>query len=288
MTAMMGYAFSTIPAPTVPKREGGIVSVANVLDVAEGDHALLGAEYITDACAESRIWTNYCVAVTSQAQCDDPGDLDPELAKNFDADFDQVTGFPFAVYAGVACGNQRLDAAEARARHRLEMTEAAQIDGYVWKLFLANGAVAPVPGVTGTVDVCEAVGAIEEAHATFYGGITTLLVPRRYINCLAKCGYLSRELDGSLRTLGGSLVAPVTRPVYDDQIDPTNQTGRVIGVGQITVIRSPIKTNTVGPMIRQDGSCEPSRALAERMVVVLFECDALMVEVTCCCGEAAP
>ena len=56
MTAMMGYARSTVNVPPPPVRPGGVLSAANVIDVADGDHALLGAEYLTDACAEAKLW----------------------------------------------------------------------------------------------------------------------------------------------------------------------------------------------------------------------------------------
>jgi len=43
--------------------QGGVLSVANVIDATGEDHSLLGAEYLTDACADGGIWEEICYAV---------------------------------------------------------------------------------------------------------------------------------------------------------------------------------------------------------------------------------
>jgi hypothetical protein len=278
MPTMMGYARNTVNVPAPPIRSGGVLSVANVIDVGEGDHALLGAEYLTDACAEAKLWFDFCSTAGIAGQCTDPA-LDPALLKEFAEGQDQVVGDPFAVYAGVSCGDQRIEAARARAKARLTYAEPAQIDAYVWLWMVQNAAVTPV----GPASAVEAIGWLEELHAALYGGPTTFLVPRRFIGCLAQAGVVTANLDGSLTTISGSLVAPVTRPLVS-AVDPETVKDQIFGTGQITIIRGPVRTDSVGPMVRADGSCEPSRALAERIVVPMTECAPVVAEVTCCCG----
>lgn len=279
MTAMMGYARSTVAVPPPLLRMGGVLSVANLIEVDDGDHALLGAEYLSDACAEGHVWDDFCSTAAVAAQCAVPT-TDPALLKTFEEGPDQVVGDPFAVYAGVACGLQTIEAAGARAKARLEYAAPAQIDAGVWLWMVANAPVTPI----GPAPVAEALGWLEELHAAMYGGPTTFLVPRRFIGCLANAGVVQANLDGSLMTISGSRVAAVTRPLVANAGDPEVIDDMVIATGQITILRGPVKTDSVGPMFRKDGSCEPARALAERVVVPMSECAPLVASVTCCCG----
>jgi hypothetical protein len=89
---------------------------------------------------------------------------------------------------------------------------------------------------------------------------------------------LRANLDGSLTTCQGSLVANVTIPLDDPVVTATET---IYVTGQITLLRSPVNTISVPQQPRDDGTYAPARALAERIYVPLFECLVAKVEASC-------
>jgi hypothetical protein len=249
--------FVTLPSPRpIP---GGVMSVANVVDTS--GHELMGAIAETDACATAQEWAEWC-------------DMTPTGRKLFDSAPDFVTGDPFVVYAGVSCDLQRLPESKARAERRLAMVESRMVDLHIDAMLATDGDVVDLGG---PMSLGEAIGVAEAFAATVYGGAPTLLVPRVVVPCGA-AGTLHPNLDGTLATLAGSPVAPLTTPIT---VPVTAPVATLYVTGQITLLRSPVASFSVPQQIADDGTFEPMRALAERIYVPVFDCLVAKVEVTC-------
>lgn len=252
--------YINIPAP--PVAPGGIMRTARVIPT--DGHALLGAEYETDACAEARLWDEFCTLPGVDCGASSTG------SKTFDGAPELVVGDPFAVYAGVECELTRLEEAQRRAERRLAYAEGAQIDARVVEILdgLATDASAAVPAQPGHV-----VSFLEAFAARLYGGPLTVVISRSLIGCLCDCLHI--ELDGSLTTKLGSRVAPVIPE------DPATDPSMIYVTGQITLLQGPLKSYVAPPMQCADGTWIPTRALAERIYVPLIECVVAKADATC-------
>lgn len=243
-------------APVTPLR-GGVVSVANVIDTSGPE--LMGAIADTDACATAEEWDEWCTT-------------SPVAAKLFEDADDVIEGDPFVVYTGIACDLQRIDEGNERARARLSLAESRAVDFKVGAL-LDTGAT----DLGGPFPVAQAIGAAEAYAATVYGGVPTLLIPRQFIPCVCACGILTANLDGSLTTVSGSMVAPLTAAVTE----PVTDAGTLYVTGRITLLRSSVTSISVPQQILDGGSFSPARALAERVYVPMFDCFTAKVDVSC-------
>jgi len=239
-----------------------VLSVANVVDVADGDHRLLGVEALTDACSSAEIWSQWCT-------------IDPAILKVFEDTQEHVVGDPFVLYAGVSCDLQRLDEGARRATARLGHGEPRGIDQYV-DAFLSDSV--DVIDLGGPFPIPQAIGAAEAFAATWYGGQPTLMIPRLFIQCGCSNGALHANLDGTLSTCAGSKVAPLTTAV---PVPVTITTGTMYVTGSVTLFRGPEKNISVPQQVFDDGTFAPMRALAERVYVPVFDCLVAKVEVSC-------
>jgi hypothetical protein len=257
--AMITGARNWIDVPAVLPATGGILDAARVIDTSD-PHDLLGAEYLSDACAEGYVWDEFCT-------------ITPAAPKTFDDAYDLVTGDPFVVYTGVACDIQRLDEAAERARRRLAYTERHQVDEQVRLLLEATGSDLG----TGPFGVPQGIGIGEAFATTVYGGVPTFVIPRVAVACACSgVGGIRTNLDGSLMTCQGSRVANIAGPPPFDA-----DTMTMYVTGQITLIRGPVNTYSVPPMTDDVGVLHPPRALAERLYVPLVECLVAKIEVSC-------
>lgn len=252
--------FLDVPAP--PVLGGGVLSVARVIDNPP-THALMGAEYTTDACATAQEWLeDWC-------------DMTPANPKVFDTEWELVQGDPFVAYTGLECMITTLDEARGRVVQRFGYAEGRAVDKNVAAWLSANAAV----DLGGPFPVNEAIGIAEAYAATVYGGEPTLLIPRQFVSCA--CGYaIHRELDGSLRTCQSSLVGNITAPITLPVADPVE--GTMFVTGQITLLRGEVGSYSTPQQVLDDtGTFAPPRALAERIYVPLIECLTAKVKVTC-------
>ena len=259
--SMITGARSRIELPAPEPIKGGVLSVARVIDVT--GHELMGVEAQTDACATAEEWAEWCT-------------MTPTGRKLFENAPDYVVGDPFVVYAGVSCDLQRPPEAEARARARLEYGESRAVDQHI-DLLLTNDT--DVVDLGGPFPIDQAISAAEAFAATVYGGAPTLLIPRLYLQCACGNGALKPQLDGTLQTCSGALVAPLTTAVSVPITFTTPETMYV--TGQITLLRGPVNSYSVPQQVFDDGTFAPMRALAERVYVPVFDCLAARVGVTC-------
>jgi hypothetical protein len=248
----------TLPAP--PPLGGGVMSVAEVIDVT--GTALMGVEGESDACTLVHTWDEWCT-------------MTPTGRKDFDDAPGYFTGDPFAIYSGVSCDLQRLDESEARAKRMLAYTESRAVDFHVGELLSTH---PDLEDLGGPFALATAVGIAEAYAATVYGGQPTLLVPRQVVPC-GCAGAFKANLDGTLHTCAGSRVAPLTTHVDDLPVLDGPVTMYVVGM--ITLLRGPVMSVSVPQQIFDDGTFAPMRALAERIFVPIFDCLVAKVEVTC-------
>lgn len=227
---------------------GGVLAAADVIP--PSGHALMGAEYLTDACAAGGVWEEFCYVSNDIA-----GDPPTDGPKDLDEQPDLVQGSPFAVYAGVECDINDTEARQ-RAERRLSYVESRQVDAQVWALVSAGAA-----SVT-SATLLAAVSEIEQEASEIYGGVPTLLVPRRLVTAGFAQDIFIRGPQGDIMTHQGALVANVA-------VDDT----AVLATGRITLIQGAVQSHFAPETIRPGGaSTDPRRALAERIYVPLFEC----------------
>lgn len=193
-----------------------------LLDAAELDtgtgHWKLGAQFMPDYCGQVLHTSAACVTGTGFDKDPLPNGV-PTRASD-----------PFPVYAWIDCALTSMNEEELRTR----TTNALKINGQttVENVFWTGGdfGVSPhlasdteitevVGGstvvlqtaatvITGTYDVVEAIGLLEEAMSSCYGGTPFIHVPRRATPHL-NANYLIKESGARLKTIGnGSIVVP--------------------------------------------------------------------------------
>lgn len=258
MAEMIAGARTFIDAPPVTPLGGGVLAAARV--VTGAPHDLMGAQFETEACATIEEWTEFCT-------------MTPTARKVFDGSYTLVEGDPFAVYAGTDCATDSIEEAKARAVRRLELLEGRSVDLNVATLMEADAV-----DLGGPFPLNQAIGVAEAYMATVYGGVPTLLIPRVVVPCACTNGTLRANLDGSLATCQGSLVANITTAIDDPYVADSET---IYVTGQITLLRGPIGAYSVPSQIAADGTFAPARALAERIYVPLFDCVVAKVEASC-------
>jgi len=258
--------------PPVPFR-GGILGVANIIPAAE--HGLMGAEYLTDACAEGSLWTDICYNVDQQL-CDPASTPDPPADgyKVFDKP-DLVQGDPFATHAGVDCDLASMADNEERARRSLEYAEGREIDQHFWLLMESLKSTD-----IGLNDIVTTIMTLDDLSSQLYGGYGVIHLTRGMTVCARAEKAIQPAPDGGWITVNGTRIANLANPGVAGGDSPAFLTG------QITLIQGDVFSFAVPPVTRPDGSCDPQRALAERMYVPLIEC--MVVGGTATCDTTTP
>lgn len=254
--------YKTIEAPIV--NQNGYLGNVNVIPVG-GPHDLLGAEYLTNACADGETWAELCYAI-EQEFCGGAAPTPPAGGYKVFATPELVEGSPFAVYDGVDCQLTELEEAQAAANERLSFSEGRQVD-----INVLAGLAAATDADLGAQTLATGIPLMEDHASKLYGGYAVISMPRS----LAVSAYSQRLIenapDGGLQTVTGTKVVAVT------QETPGGATDMFL-TGRITLIQGPVVAKSVPPVTLPDGSCKPQRALAERIYVPLVEC--LVVKAT--------
>lgn len=265
MSITIAKSYIEVPAP--PVRVGGVLSVATIVPVELGNHAMLGAEYLTDACADGDVWENICSLIDLKFCEGGPVTPPVDGFKTFGQP-DLVEGSPFAVYDGVECGLTSLEDAEARAISRLGFSENRQVDQKVAELLDAQKSAS-----LGPLSALDAIMEMEQIIAESYGGYGTILMPYSLMVCAFAEDLIVRAVGGGAATINGTAVVGYATP-------RTPTADNVFAVGRIVVVQGPVLSYSVPPVTRPDGTCDPARALAERIYVPLFECIVVGASVT--------
>lgn len=270
MTIVLAGARARISVPAPPIARGGFLSAARVIDLAAGDHALMGAQYLTDACVnETQEWTAPWCVTDIQAQCEEPA-APPANVKVFEENTEVVEGDPFTLYAGNACDIDSLEGRAQAARAAFDYGERRSVDRAMTRwLATLDTAVGESPQ---SVDCL--IGDMDGWLAANYGGVGLIALSIPAATEAIGKGYVVRSGD-SLSTALGTPVVAYTRLGFGQPFDAW-------AMGQLTLLRGPLNTFSVPPMNRADGTCAPARALAERSYVPLVECAVGKFQSTCC------
>lgn len=253
-------------APVIPA-VGGVLAVADIIPAS--GHALLGAEYQTDACATGGDFAEMCQVDLTIGACV-PAAPDPTtVLKLLDEQPDLVQGSPFTVYAGVEC-QASMDENQARAERRLGYVESRWVDMHVAAL-LADAATAFTAAT-----LVDLVAEGDDILAFLYGGYGTMLMSKGNTVRAFAADAIARDGGGGLTTVNGTRVANISS-LYPAGATPDED---LYVTGRIVLIQGSVITRVVPAMVLPDGTCAPQRAIAERMYVPMFECLAYAGTVT--------
>lgn len=211
---------------------------------------------------------------------------------------------PFTVYSFVDCGPIGANPREYddRARSALEQGEERAVESVFWtgtvsttgspliSPHLAEDAqvlgpqgeisqLAASPVTTGAaVDVVEALGALEGALASCYGGVGVIHVPRTAIAHMSSKGMIVRAGD-HLETVAGNLVAagsgyPGTSPAGTA---PPGGQAWFYATGAISLRRGPIQITDFEESVNKTEN--QLVLIAERTYVITWDCCLLAAQV---------
>jgi hypothetical protein len=261
-----------VPAPPIANR--GFLSSVRVIPTT--GHALMGVEYISDACIPpANLYSQPWCPPTIVSQCVDPAATTGD--KDFGDYHNVIEGDPLVVYQGSNCQTDTIQDRLEHAERALAYGEGRLVDSLMW--FWLDDKV----GVDDTVvrSVQCSIGKMEADLAEQYGGVGTIVLPIAAAVAATAAGLAFRDLDGSMRSPVGTTIVAAAVP----HEDPMH--GFI--TGQITLLQGPVKSYSVPPMIRADGTCSDARALAERVYVPLVECLVSKYAMECCsCVGATP
>lgn len=182
-----------------------------------------------------------------------------------------IEGAPFAVYGGTDCNVIGMSDSEAlaSAERRLGYVQSRWVDYHL------AAQIATHPDTVGLV-AAPLPGLFEQAEdllANGYGGYGTILIPKGMLVRAHAQDLVERAADGTLVTVNGTRVAGIA---WLSTITALN----FFAVGQITMLQGEVIPRIVPEMVLPDGTCQPRRALAERIYVPLIECFAAAGTVT--------
>lgn len=253
-----------IEAPTVQSAPGGLYAVATIRDV-DPHVGASGATYLSPNCGVAQ--------GLADPACTPAGER-PE--KTFD-EIDVISGDPFAVYKGTQCVDMVDDDLEW-ARTGLRLTEHIAVEEGAMASTL-QGAVDLTAGTA--VPLVQGLAMLEGYAAANYGGLPVIHMARSTATHLFSHDVLTTELDWTVRTKQGALVA--NGGGYEINLGPDGTPAPegqawMYVTGAVTVARTPVTA------VRVLGAAEGLNlqlALAERMVAVIAECikAAVLVEV---------
>lgn len=270
MSISAAKSYVEVPNPVV--NQNGYLFNVNVIPA--GLHDLLGAEYVTNACAEGNIWTELCYNVDQQL-CDPTGTpvAPVDGYKQFGKP-ELVEGEPFAVYDGTDCALIPLEQAQKGAEDRLSFSEARQVD-----LYLSGWLAGNVDQDLGALDITSCIMVMEDVASVLYGSYGVISMHRSMAVCARKMDLIFDAPDGGLQTILGTKVIAVANDIPGGEQD-------VFLTGRITLIQGSVESHVVPEVVRPDGTCDPQRALAERLYVPLVEC--MVVHATATCEPIIP
>lgn len=182
-----------------------------------------------------------------------------------------IEGEAFAVYGGIECNSMGMPDAEAEARadRRLGYVESRWVDYHMAAQIAADPATVALTGAP----LDEMFEEAEDLLANGYGGYGTILIPKGMLVRARSLQLVERAADGSLVTVNGTRVAGIA---WLSTVTPLN----FFAVGQITMLQGAVLPRIAPEMVLPDGTCQPRRALAERIYVPLIECFAAAGTVT--------
>lgn len=234
-----------IAQPTAPLPTGGLLATATVTDVTD-PHYINGVVYESWLCGVGGIAPGLCDVA--------PGvEIDPE--KVFTGS-EIVYGYPFAPYAGVECDLFGRPFA-TQAQGRLLGSEELLVGRAFWQILFA--VEDPVQVCDDDVDVCDAVGALEQWAGENFSARPILHMNRSTASKVISSNLAFPQFDGTLSTGQGTPIA--NSPGYPD--------GVIFVTGPVSLWRTATNTYEVDDVL-----ANRAKALSERVYVVAWDCGA--------------
>jgi hypothetical protein len=250
---MVLTAPALIEAPAVTPPRGGLLAVANITEVTSGDHVEMGVNFFTYLCGgPAGLYPAWCGTA--------PG-IQYDAIKHFTGGFN-VGGYPFVVYAGVKCDLFGREQYGPAARARLAGGEdVAVARAFMGQTFFGVGTGEPVVDVglpvTDAAEALIALATLEQLGNEYYDGVPVIHMSRYTAALLSQYGVFVQNIDGTLSTVQGTLVA--NSAGYPDDL--------MFVTGAVHVWRTAVTEVSVdSPMTNE------AMGLAERTYVVVSDC----------------
>lgn len=264
-------------------RRHGWLAAADVRDVDRGNHALMGAQYETEACIldDGGEWIDDCLFPNGGFASKPPSPTPappgpytpthPTRTKQFNTPSDLVEGDPFTVYAGLRCDLPSFNAnGQEKVERKFDYIESRQIDFHMARLIAENG---------NPLGDCPLSNMIMNADYTAnleYGSYAIIAMSAPLMLCAAAQRLIFPcppdacvTASDMWRTVNGTYV---TQIAHDDRVTTSN----FFLTGAVTLLRGP-KNSYYAPEVRDN----VGRALCERVYVPLIECMAYHAVATC-------
>lgn len=292
MTSPKGY--QAVEPPQRRPNRYGLFSVAQMRDIpAGGGHELYGAQWSPHACEHPGLWPH---------ECDTGGEGGEPAEKCLTCQPQpNTTADPITVYGSWHCplvGFSITDA-QARAREHLTAGEQHAIEFAVWTGMHGNRPAfaigpgdeygAPETPVLGTATCgAELLSLLYTAADIGFAGEPVLHIPRAAVPWLAQDGLVHRVSGGRLETTVGIPVVAGTG--YTEANTGPNGVQAPAGsfwayiTGPLFVYRGPIVQVPEPGYMGLNTTTNDYTALAERRVVVGWDCLTAAVQFTPSCG----
>lgn len=245
----------SVEAPDIAPLPGGLLSVANIL-TADGGRVGMGVSFDgSGLCAPVQIAPETCWSTFDEVL-----GVDGKV-------FDGLAGgesVVFGVYKGIECWLNGSDDYSTLAQRGLELGESVGVERAFQAAVLDDD---PDDVLTGAVGPVTALAALEAWAATQFGSRATLHVGRFGAVWLASKGLISANLDGTLSTIQGTLVANGAGYNYTDASTGTFDTWDMWITPQVN-----LWPGTVVTSLGQARTFNTQRALAERPWAAALAC----------------
>lgn len=184
-----------VATPSVTKRPGGLLAVADVLD--GGPRSALGVAFPSEGvCGIASATPDQCLL--------DYGNQGTS-PKTWDG-FDDIESVPLGIYKGIECWLNGDDDYTATATKALDIAGPARLETLFQALVLDPHSTT-LNSTSTTYPIEVALAAVEHHLALSYGGVGIVHVPMGGLNWLADKNLIVRNLDGTFETLNGNRVA---------------------------------------------------------------------------------
>jgi hypothetical protein len=255
---MVLTAPARIQAPAVALPKGGLLAVADVIDVGADSRAAFGFDYYSYLCGDGGLYAAPCGQVTGPT-------FDTE--KTLEGG-ELVTAYPFAVYAGVDCDLFGRDEYGPAARNKLTGLEERLVGQAFQEIVNANltPITVPVPvaaSYSPSDVILAAVASLEQYAGRNYAGLPVLHLSRTQTAVLAAANYVVVNVDGSLQTVQGTPIA--NSPGYEEFVPWIT--------GAVHIWRTPIEVHSVDSVMTNT-----AQGLAERIYSVAVDCFVAIAE----------
>lgn len=243
-------SYLTVPTPERRPYKGGLLSVANVVDVTDG-HFAQGVQFIPENSAMPQPAPGLCWTTLDPAPTGD---------KEFDGIAPENTAEVFALYSGVLCFAGPDNDFDARAEAQLNSAETYGIEQMLATMLNA------LPVLGAAAEIVEAVGRAEQWLGSNYQGLGIIHMDRFATTVASSAQILSRTGEYPIETFQQTPVANGAGYGDEDGNGTPVEVAHLFATGLVTVWRSAITTiHVIDPETNRE------MALSERIYAVAID-----------------